>query len=405
MLFTFCKEILADAGSTSQGDIARYGMEIKKDREMWRKISRTWYTKLAAYHPDNGRPYYHLAALIEVPSYKQLSLFARSFTCTTPAEVTNKCIIISLNDIEGKKHETAWMEVFVNLHAVLLERKSRKQSNVVFDTLIGALTQDSYFNKHVTKASTKLSQSGVFTAIFAIAALFEYGAPKARLRIAYEHAQGTKNAVAKSQTGILRKIRNTLAFENNTGSDSDVALLMKNQAPTFLVLGSASLAGKVLKIWLSCQSEKAYPLIHIYLVFIWSLIVAQKHWKAFENDVGWRSIERSLPWYSICQFLNFLKSEGHSPEVFANDFPRSNEKSRGDTLPEDPVFRGQIYSQWYFPSTWFTDSMVEDDEGVLEMPSTEMPSTTRARMERIMWLGHRIALVCRIFAGSNINTD
>ena len=44
--------------------------------------------------------------------------------------------------------------------------------------------------------------------------------------------------------------------------------------------------------------------------------------------------------------------------------------------------------------------MVDDEERTLERPST-----AQDRIERILWLGHRIASVCRIFVSSNDGTN
>ena len=58
-------------------------------------------------------------------------------------------------------------------------------------------------------------------------------------------------------------------------------------------------------------------------------------------------------------------------------------------LPEDYVMRGQLYSQWYFPETWFTDTMVGDDER-----SSEVPLMSQPWMDRLLWLDRSLSSVC-----------
>lgn len=57
-------------------------------------------------------------------------------------------------------------------------------------------------------------------------------------------------------------------------------------------------------------------------------------------------------------------------------------------MPEDFVMRGQLYTQWYYPINWFVDPVIDDDERTLDLPSMVLP-----RIERILWLGVRIASV------------
>ena len=59
--------------------------------------------------------------------------------------------------------------------------------------------------------------------------------------------------------------------------------------------------------------------------------------------------------------------------------------------------RGQPYSIWYFPHPWFTNAGIDADERSLELPSTIQP-----RVERILWLGLRIASVSLIAMLLNI---
>ena len=50
--------------------------------------------------------------------------------------------------------------------------------------------------------------------------------------------------------------------------------------------------------------------------------------------------------------------------------------------------RGQLYTEHIFPPTWFEDTVSDDDERMLDPPPM-----VKARQERLLWLGIRIASV------------
>ncbi|QVM10711.1 hypothetical protein D8B26_005364 [Coccidioides posadasii str. Silveira] len=56
-------------------------------------------------------------------------------------------------------------------------------------------------------------------------------------------------------------------------------------------------------------------------------------------------------------------------------------------LPEDFSMRGLVWSQLYYPADFFNYPFLEDEEG----RSLELPSVTVSRLERCLWLGHRLA--------------
>lgn len=106
-------------------------------------------------------------------------------------------------------------------------------------------------------------------------------------------------------------------------------------------------------------------------------------------------IEQDVPWTEICSFLDTLaKTNTLTFRVQADNFPKP-EEGVGHPLPEDFIIRGQMYSEWYFPETWFKDTMIDDEERLLELPSMAAP-----RAERILWLGYRLASVRSTFPSS-----
>ena len=106
-----------------------------------------------------------------------------------------------------------------------------------------------------------------------------------------------------------------------------------------------------------------------------------------KDDLVWEIIEKDTPWTAIASFLNTLAAEPHAmtAKVWAQGFPKPDEES-GRPLPEDFIMCGQPYSRWYFPYSWFTNAMIGVDD-------RQMPSTNQQRVERMLWLGLRIASV------------
>ena len=129
------------------------------------------------------------------------------------------------------------------------------------------------------------------------------------------------------------------------------------------------------------EDPNVHPLVHVYLVFLRTLVSVEQ---------AMRCIEAYVPWNGICLFLNFLStpSRAADPSLRSKDFPEP-EEGPGRPLPEDFVMRGQLYSQGYYPEAYFADAMIDDDERSLEMPSMAEP-----RADRLFWLGHCIASVC-----------
>lgn len=418
-----------------QGDLGRYRMAIEdnepKDREVWCNVARFWYNKATDKRPNIGRLYHHLAILGRPSTLEQLSLYARALTCETPFEST-KGSIMELFDptLQSKadyKRSSSLDILIIGAHASLFKEEILGPSNSCKATVF-ALQKGDLFHKHVDKAGPRFKKAGACAAISNIAALFEYGTPRygafeSRLRHAYEKAQKIKGTASKFDSSTPEQAEGLSVPEKDC--ESDTYLPRENHFQSVFIAQSSRLASVIL--WLSLKrtrDENVYPLVHIHLVFIWSLLIAQEAWRYFENDIAWSIIERDIPWSAICAFLNILRSQyRRSKMIFAQEFPqhskeecdkeeydkeecdkeqggikegvkekrhgKEGDKRKDRPLPEDFILRGQVYSQSYFPEDWFMSTLVDDDESTLELSSMAMP-----RKKRILWLGCRIASVC-----------
>ena len=378
-----------------------------RDRETWSNVARFWYNKAADKSPTIGRLYHHLAILARPYSLEQLSLYTRALTCVTPFESARGSVMTLFNPIlHGKdtahRRLSSLETIFIRAHGILFTTQ-RADSNDQFNATVDELEQDGLFDKYTTKCASRFKETGVHTAVSNIAALFEFGIPKqggskSTLRLAFEDALRVKAEAAKPVPGQSMDPGNPTSF----GMDPKYAaglpepnveslVLSRDQSLWSFISQALRLTSITLGTSLKRTKDKnVYPLVHIYLAFLWSLIIVQEACRYFEKAVVWRVIERDIPWIAVCYFLNELAAEPQAmtEKVWAEEFPRPDTE-KGRPLAEDFVMRGQMYSLWLYPRTWFTDPMVDDDER-----THDPPSMTQPRMERILWLGHRIASVC-----------
>lgn len=380
------------------GDLGRYRMAIEnedpRDRDVWSGVARFWYSKAADKSPNVGRLYHHLAILARPYTLQQLSYYTRSLTCVTPFESAKASIMTHftpiLNGKESAYHRASSLEtVFIKAHGILFCGRSSEE----FEKCLNQI-KDHLLDNFIGRITAKFKEQGVFIAIACIAALFEYGisresgSSRSIFRLAFEKVRADQ--IEKQKLASLRL--NDEAFDvgdqaTRPSSISDFATLTPSdmQSSRILISQTSRLAFSCLSIALSRVGDKnVFPLVHVYFVFFWSLAAVEK---------AMAYVERDVPWTAICSFLNTMtKPYTLTSRVQAVAFPKPAE-GIGRPLPEDFLIRGQMYSQWYFPETWFRDAMIDDEERVLELPSM-----AESRVERILWLGFRLVSVGLILA-------
>lgn len=356
-----------------------------KDREVWSNVARFWYNKAADKSPNVGRLYHHLAILARPYTIEQLSLYTRSLTCVTPFESAKGSIMTLFNPIlsdnESAIRRSFFFEtIFIKAHGILFT-KGPTDSSERFLEAITELEANHLLDIYIAKLAARFKEIGVFAAVANIAALFEYGIaknglPKPILRLAFEafeNANQERNGAVQPQNNPQLARFGTSDFE---------AVMSSSSGPSMEIVTLASkIAFSTLSISLRRpQDANVHPLVHVYLVFLRTLVSVEQAMKC---------VETYIPWNDLCFFLNFLYSPSRAANrsLCCGDFPEP-EEGPGRPLPEDFVLRGQLYSQWYFPETWFADAMIDDDERSLDLPSMVEP-----RGDRLVWLGHSIASV------------
>ncbi|KAL9098764.1 MAG: hypothetical protein Q9163_005636, partial [Psora crenata] len=391
------------------GDLGRYRMAIEddepSDREVWSGVSKYWYSKASDKSPHVGRLYHHLAILARPYTLEQLSLYTRSLTCVIPFENARGSIMTLLNPILAGRtsayHRAPLMETLtIKAHAVLFTYPQRSLDEFQLalkqlkDSVIADFVGDLPHNEH------KLRRVATYLAVSNTSAMFEYGAltangrPRSLLRQSFE-AANVKKAEATASTeaisssdAVMRNADDVAGTPGKPGLYKPTATADEAETSSIIVAHASDLTFSTFLIMIDkiYQGPKylthLLPFVHVMMVFIWSSALVEDAIKHFEKDV---------PWAAVCLYLNGLITHNtcaRTLKVYEENFPKPD-VGFGRPLWEDFILRGLVYTLWYFPEGWFTDAGIDDEERQLEVPSMDA-----ARIQRILWLGHRIASVC-----------
>ncbi|KAK3354701.1 hypothetical protein B0H65DRAFT_483737 [Neurospora tetraspora] len=121
------------------------------------------------------------------------------------------------------------------------------------------------------------------------------------------------------------------------------------------------------------------PYLHTTLTFIYYLISLPKAIVYFTPD---------FPWRLVSDQLNSLLRDYSAYDRFESDqFPRPENEEVPRPLPEDFAMRGLLWVEKYFPSDWFSEDKIIDDEKYFESASL-----LDERITRVLYLGYRIAI-------------
>ena len=402
------------------GDLARYRMAIEddlRDREVWSGVARFWYSKGADKDPDQGRLYHHLAILARHSSLQQLSLYTKALTCVTPFESAHSSIMTLFTPILNGKDSVYLRSIpfetmFIKVHGMLFSRTAMENYSATVGQLLDGV------NGFIGRVTAKFRELGAFAAIADISALFEYGggvrkssAAKSILQLCFkplrdaekiiiamattkakQEAEEKAKAGVESGTASTRPVTQPLIVApvdlaslhledvKPAGSSLERIAPQELESSKRFIAQALQVAFGTLSICLRRNGDKnVLPLIGIHFIFIWDLTrIEEFHGiKAF--------VMNEVPWAAMCSFLNTLaKPEVLTSRVRAPNFPIPKEQN-GRPLPEDFVMRGQ----WYFPYHRFSGALVDEDER-----SIEAASMAATRVERILWLGLRLASVC-----------
>lgn len=221
------------------------------------------------------------------------------------------------------------------------------------------------FDRYMDRAESKFKEIGVAACLAVIATLFEFGASRPK---------------GASRSFIRRAVKSSARTESipdHTGTQAPAAstnelTIHEYEKSTNAIAHACKITFGIFSVGLRrSQDKNVLPLIHTFLSFI----------KAVSNRADvMRHLESDIPWSLIAGFLNVHATlSTMTPMALQKQFPKPSNDTIGRPFPEDFVMRGQIYMEGHFPTTWFTDAAVDNEERVLELPSMAAP-----RLERIL---------------------
>jgi hypothetical protein len=357
------------------GDLGRYRMAIEdediRDRETWAGVARFWYSKAADRSPEVGRLYHHLAILARPNGLQQLYLYSRSLTSVQIFQSARESILTLFNPLMGRSDSSSASQLskidtfFIKTHATIFGKTQLKDVSHLRQSFLDLLDQ------HIGRVTAKWREQGAYVMIANLGSLYDFGTDSP-LRRLFEIGFSSQHSLSTPNSSVQ-----TLAPISDTDDVSRAAFehaLTLTFSTTTLVLRRIG-------------DKNVLPFVHILLSFLSSLSsIEQYDFRSCETYVA-GSIFEAVPWNDLCSFVNMLARAESQTRFESADFIRP-EKGHALPLPEDHLIRGQIWSQNAFPSDWFKESEVDDEER-----SIEHASTVQIRAERVLWLAYRLASV------------
>ncbi|OBS17061.1 hypothetical protein FPOA_12043 [Fusarium poae] len=335
------------------GDLARYRMAIEdddiRDREVWRHVSRHWYSKASDTDPETGRLYHHLAILARPNAVQQLFYYTKSLCVPIPFSSARESIM-TLFDPLLSNSPTGLNPIdasFVRAHGILFSEKS-------WDQLEDSTNDfNKNLDKHIAKSKEGWQETGYYIGISLACSLLGYGAESnVIMRALSKKPEGTDAAMdgsAISETMPDERFRQAYKFGVTT-----IETVLDRQGDV-----------------------NTLPFLHTILIFIHYMT---RHPAAINH------LEDEFPWKLTAVMLNSLlgscepgyKVQSHTMLLDSDQLTRP--------LPEDFAMRGLLYAEGYLPQKRFRNDRIDDDERYFELEYM-----AEERRHRILSLGLSIA--------------
>lgn len=356
------------------GDLGRYRMAIEdediRDREIWTAVSRHWYSKASDKAPTTGRLHHHLAILARPNVIQQLFYYTKSLCVAIPFKSARDSILTLFDPIlDGTASRLQQIDVaYIKTHGILFIISNTDENEKPLPKPVDALMAEcsqamdeflSLLDNHIARTTRGWLEMGAFIAISNCNSLLEYGKTEA-------NSQGGANF---AMTAVLPESDGDTIMEDSDTNEvkppvlsnvfSEAVELNKN-SDTIILRRYGDL--------------NILPYLHVRLAFM--------HFMA-SKESAMMYLEDSFPWALLVLMLNTLSTHfKHHDRIESKDFPRSSDRP----LPDDWSLRGLLWTDKLYPSDWFSNDKVDDDEKTFELPSM-----TEDRKERVLWLGCRLA--------------
>ncbi|KAI9774150.1 MAG: hypothetical protein M1840_005243 [Geoglossum simile] len=407
------------------GDLGRYRMAIEdddiRDREVWTRVARFWYSKAADKSPTVGRLYHHLAILARPNALQQLYYYTRSLSCVQPFLSARESILTLFDPIlcgtEPVYHRPLPVDTaFIKAHGILFTGVSLDRFSSVINQFLSLL------DNNIGRVTSKWKEQGIYIAVAKFAALFGYASKDNLLRRVYTMEQsdirevpqdavsqhdvkthptesgprdrthsdpvgsqnvlppapvesnsesgGYQTALSKAFGGQQSSASGGVGAEDSRETSKDVTAFANAK---FLTFATLDLALQRL------GDPNTLPHVHISLVFINHIM---------HSEPAMNLVEEAFPWESLASILNTLvTSYDNFQRVENRKFPEP-EKEVGRFLPNDFNIRGLVWAASY-PDRWFENALVDNEERTLELASMAAD-----REEHIVWLAYQLAQSC-----------
>ena len=339
------------------GDLGRYRMAIEdddiRDRENWTNVARQWYSKASDKSPTTGRLYHHLAILARPNALQQIFYYSKSLSVAQPFPSARESVLTlfdpALKASQSQSRSPTIDSTFVKVHASLFTGKQ-------FDTITESTKEfTSLLDSYIGRVTRKYVEQGYYIAVANSVALLNFGADDNPLNrcIAASRGEDGKDSTSPAQETPSRAIE---TFEK-----------------------ARELNHQTLAITLERIGDpNVLPYLHVTLVFM-------LHMGQFGGAVD--LLAHTFPWEALSRFLNTLigapsAQHGVGPSM---KFPVPD----ADDLrpfPEDWAMCGLLWTEKYFPSNWFSNPKIEDEEKY-----HEKPSMTSERKDRILYIACTLA--------------
>ncbi|RAR15499.1 telomerase-binding protein est1a protein [Stemphylium lycopersici] len=411
------------------GDLGRYRMAIEdkdfRDRETWVGVARSWYKKAADKNPTVGRLYHHMAILARPDAMQQMYYYSRSLTTVKPFEGARESILTLFDPILGRPGPTLTTvppnhTSFIKAHSFQFEktRPLDKQRENEQALTFGFLSAKPKFiedlDKHIGRVTAEWKVQGVYTAIANIAGWFQYGLEESILRQIFLHKISSKQQDS-DQSDFGSKTQNASAADQQNPkpelNEEDILKALKGDdtgeekvepwAKVGMIPHAILITYETFALVLGrIGDENVLPHVHVMLAFLWSIVSGKLISGKLISEKPISDLIEDAPWTELVAFLNALvktenqiqsQTQSQIPNIHTllaqGLFPAEGERIHELPLPEDYLVRGLIWADDYFPKKWFE----RDHDG--EERYSELTSTVKKRIERVLRLGHALSQV------------
>ncbi|EXM14044.1 hypothetical protein FOTG_17530 [Fusarium oxysporum f. sp. vasinfectum 25433] len=330
------------------GDLGRYRMAIEDsdntEREIWRGVSRRWYSMASDESPTTGRLYHHHAILARQNPLQQLYYYIKSLCVPIPFSSTRESMMALFDHVlsNSPNRLASFDAAFLRVHGILFSGKSRDQLESCTRSFIHQL------GIHIGQVKQQYC-----IAISLSCSLLGYGSESnVLMRAISKRPEGTDAAVDASMTP-----------EAIPDESFKLALDFAKRTITEVIRRSSD--------------DNILP-------FVYSILVFMNHMT--KHPAAMFHLGNSYPWKETAYILNVLLlsyNHGYDGQRYFRLW-RKDQVLR--PLPEDFAMRGLPYFADHFPDRWFRNGKMDEDERNLKLPSQ-----SEERKVRILSLGWRIA--------------